>query len=143
MRAGGAAASALATGYAGRAESPGAARGRELDVVVRLFVVRVARRVRVRHLALERVLDDLLALREEDLALAEREHGEHEEHGPHRGHDDGHDEVPDEEALQLEDVAQHTDGGDPANCEESMREQGSSIITGLETLTIREGQRPA
>ena len=67
------------------------------------------------ELALERVLEDLLAAREEDLALDERVRGEREEDEPDGAHEHGHGEVPDVEALQLEDVAEHANRRDPAH----------------------------
>ena len=75
---------------------------------------------REERLAVDRVLNDLLGLCEENLALEERKEGEDEEHEPHCTHEDGHDEVPGEESLQLKGVSEHADGRDPANCESAV-----------------------
>ena len=61
------------------------------------------------------VLHDVLGLRAEDEALPQGEEREREEHGPGDAHDDGHEEVHDEEALDVEDVAEQARGGDPAD----------------------------
>ena len=62
------------------------------------------------HLAIDRVLDDVLWLRHEDLALDEGPHGEGEQDQPDGTHEDAHDEVPGVEAAQLEDVPEDADG---------------------------------
>lgn len=63
----------------------------------------------------EGIFDDIFVLRHEDLALPEGERGECEEDDPHRAHGDSHDEVPDEEPFEVENIAKNTDGSDPAN----------------------------
>lgn len=64
----------------------------------------------------DRVLRGLLARRDEDLALAECDNGEHDEHRPCQAHQDRHDDVPDVKERRVEGVADLAKGKDPAHC---------------------------
>lgn len=87
------------------------------------------------------ILQNILILRHEDLTLPEREHGQEEENNPDDDHHHGHDCVPNEKALELEDVTQRPDGRNPPDCRRvsSARKQRQRRIR----RTIRESQRPA
>ena len=94
-------------------------------MVVRLLVVRREGLPSEVVLGCARILDDILGLGLEDLALEEGPDGEHEEDEPDRAHEDGHDEVPGEESLQLKGVSEHADGRDPANCDSAVNTNSS------------------
>ena len=64
-----------------------------------------------------RVLDDVLGRGDEDLALAERDDGEDDEHRPCEAHKDCHDNVPNVEEVRVEGVSNLAEGEDPANCD--------------------------
>lgn len=70
--------------------------------------------------SVDHVLHDVFVLRIEDLALPERKDGQEEQDGPHGAHDDGHYEVPNEEAAEVEDVSKDANGRDPPNCADNV-----------------------
>lgn len=65
----------------------------------------------------KRVLEDILLFSQEDVTAPESPGGEDDKNAPDHNHDDHHDEMPGKEPVQLKDVSENPDGGDPANWE--------------------------
>ena len=63
----------------------------------------------------DRVLDDVLWWGDEDLAPAERDDREDDEHHPCHAHQDRHDNIPVVEELGVKDVADLAQGEDPSH----------------------------
>lgn len=90
---------------------------RDLHRDARLIRVLLVLLLNILHvLDADHIAQHVLRRRDEDLAFVERNEGEAEEHDPREAHHDRHDEVPDVEALHVEDVAELTEGEDPADC---------------------------